>query len=57
MNKKVYPDWVQVHKVRGTTIKKVGGNYYLYGSWGKRVRVFQGGPADVPGQMEGSTGQ
>lgn len=24
MNVKVYPDWVQTHKVRWTTIKKVG---------------------------------
>lgn len=37
MNKKVYPDWVQAHKVRGTTVKKVGGNYYLYKHTSKRV--------------------
>lgn len=37
MNEKVYPDWVQAHKVRGTTIKKVGGNYYLYKHTSKRV--------------------
>lgn len=37
MGKKVYPDWVQVHKVQGTTIKKVGTNYYLYKHTSKRV--------------------
>ena len=37
MGKKVYPDWVQAHKVRGTTIKKVGSNYYLYKHSSKRV--------------------
>lgn len=37
MNEKVYPDWVQAHKVRGTTVKKVGGNYYLYKHTSKRV--------------------
>lgn len=37
MSKKVYPDWVQVHKVQGTTIKKVGTNYYLYKHTSKRV--------------------
>lgn len=37
MSEKVYPDWVQAHKVRGTTIKKVGKNYYLYKHTSKRV--------------------
>lgn len=37
MSKKVYPDWVQAHKVRGTTIKKVGTNYYLYKHTSRRV--------------------
>ena len=37
MNEKVYPDGVQAHKVRGTTIKKVGTNYYLYKHTSKRV--------------------
>lgn len=37
MNEKVYPDWVKAHKVRGTTIKKVGTNYYLYKHTSKRV--------------------
>ena len=37
MVQKVYPDWVQVHKKRGTTIKKVGSNYYLYKHTSKRV--------------------
>lgn len=37
MNESVYPDWVQAHKVRGTTVKKVGENYYLYKHTSKRV--------------------
>ena len=36
-NKKVYPEWVQRHKERGTSIKKVGENYYLYKHSSKRV--------------------
>lgn len=37
MNEKDYPDWVQARKARGTTVKKVGGNYYLYKHMSKRV--------------------
>lgn len=37
MSEKVYPDWVQAYKTRGTTIKKVGTNYYLYKHTSKRV--------------------
>lgn len=37
MGEKVYPDWVQAYKVRGTTIKKVGANYYLYQHTSKRI--------------------
>lgn len=37
MAEKVYPDWVQAYKKRGTTIKKVGSNYYLYKHTSKRV--------------------
>lgn len=37
MSGKVYPDWVQKYKVRGTTVKKVGMNYYLYKHTSKRV--------------------
>jgi len=37
MGKKIYPDWVQEHKTRGTAIKKVGSNYYLYKHTSKRV--------------------
>ena len=36
-NKKVYPEWVQRHKERGTAIKRVGDNYYLYKHSSKRV--------------------
>lgn len=36
-NKKVYPDWVQKYREKGTAIKKVGNNYYLYKHSSKRV--------------------
>ena len=32
-----YPEWVQKHRVRGTTIKKKGNSYYLYRRTSKRV--------------------
>jgi hypothetical protein len=32
-----YPDWVNAHKVKGTSVKKVGNEYYLYRSTSKRV--------------------
>lgn len=38
MSGKVYPDWVQKQKTTGTTVKKVGNNYYLYKHSSKRVR-------------------
>ena len=34
---KVYPDWVQKHRTRGTTVKKKGDAYYLYKRTSKRV--------------------
>lgn len=37
MANKVYPDWVQEQKTTGTTVKKVGNNYYLYKHSSKRV--------------------
>lgn len=37
MEEKVYPDWVQRQKTTGTTVKKVGNNYYLYKHSSKRV--------------------
>ena len=37
MTGKVYPEWVQAQKRKGTTIKKVGDNYYLYKHSSKRV--------------------
>ena len=37
MAEKVYPDWVQKHREKGTTVKKVGNNYYLYKHSSKRV--------------------
>ncbi|MDR1135792.1 MAG: hypothetical protein LBL49_06395 [Clostridiales Family XIII bacterium] len=32
-----YPDWVNAFKVKGTSVKKVGNEYYLYKSTSKRV--------------------
>lgn len=37
MAERIYPEWVQKHKVKGTTVKKVGDNYYLYKHTSKRV--------------------
>ena len=37
MANRVYPDWVQEQKTIGTTVKKVGNNYYLYKHSSKRV--------------------
>lgn len=37
MAEKVYPDWVQKHRTKGTTVKKVGNNYYLYKHSSRRV--------------------
>lgn len=37
MAEKVYPEWVQKHREKGTTVKKVGNNYYLYKHSSKRV--------------------
>ena len=34
---KVYPDWVQAHRTRGTTVKKKGDTYYLYRRTSRRV--------------------
>ena len=32
-----YPDWVNAYKEKGTSIKKVGNEYYLYRATSKRV--------------------
>ncbi len=37
MPNKIYPDWVQSFKTKGTTIKRVRDNYYLYKHTSKRV--------------------
>ena len=34
---KVYPEWVQAQRVKGTTVKKKGESYYLYKRTSKRV--------------------
>ena len=31
------PEWVEKHKTPGTTVKKIGNNYYLYYATSKRV--------------------
>lgn len=36
-NEKVYPEWVQQQRIKGTTVKKVGNTYYLYKRTSKRV--------------------
>ena len=36
-NETVYPEWVQAQRKKGTTVKKVGNNYYLYKRTSKRV--------------------
>lgn len=33
-----YPDWVRKFRVKGTAIKKVGNNYYLYQHYSKYVK-------------------
>lgn len=37
VTKKRYPEWVQVQRTKGTTVKKKGDNYYLYKRTSKRV--------------------
>ena len=37
VTEKVYPDWVQAYRSRGTTIKKKGDSYYLYKRTSRRV--------------------
>ena len=37
-NKKIYPDWVEKEHVKGTSIKQIGENYYLYECTSKNVR-------------------
>jgi hypothetical protein len=32
-----YPEWVNTHREKGTSVKKVGNDYYLYRSTSKRV--------------------
>ena len=36
-NEKVYPEWVQQQRIKGTTVKKIGNTYYLYKRTSKRV--------------------
>jgi hypothetical protein len=33
-----YPDWVNAHKTKGTSVKKVGDSYYLYASTSRRLK-------------------
>lgn len=36
--KKIYPDWVEKEHVKGTSIKQIGDNYYLYECTSKKVK-------------------
>lgn len=36
-SEKIYPEWVQAYRERGTTVKKKGNAYYLYKRTSKRV--------------------
>ena len=37
VTEKRYPEWVQKHRTRGTTVKKKGDSYYLYKRTSRRV--------------------
>lgn len=37
ITEKVYPEWVQKHRARGTTVKKKGKAYYLYKRTSRRI--------------------
>lgn len=34
----MYPEWVERHHTKGTTIKKINNSYYLYRATSKRVK-------------------
>lgn len=36
-SKKIYPDWVEKEHIKGTSIKQIGENYYLYECTSKKV--------------------
>ena len=36
--RKIYPDWVEKEHIRGTSIKQIGENYYLYECTSKKVK-------------------
>lgn len=38
VTEKKYPDWVQKHRTKGTTVKKRGDSYYLYKRTSRRVK-------------------
>jgi hypothetical protein len=38
VTEKKYPEWVQKHRVKGTTVKKKGNSYYLYKRTSRRVK-------------------
>ena len=38
VTEKQYPDWVQKHRTKGTTVKKNGDSYYLYKRTSRRVK-------------------
>ncbi len=38
VTEKIYPDWVQKYRTKGTTVKKKGDSYYLYKRTSRRVK-------------------
>lgn len=34
----MYPEWVEKHRIKGTSIKKINNSYYLYKVTSKRVK-------------------
>ena len=38
VKRKTYPDWVERHHTKGTSIKQIRDNYYLYSSTSKYVK-------------------
>lgn len=38
IKRKTYPDWVEKHHIKGTSIKQIRDNYYLYSSTSKYIK-------------------
>ena len=39
--KKIYPDWVEKEHVKGTSIKQIGDNSYLYECTSKNINMLR----------------